>query len=90
MVIQENTSNHNFFKEKITMQKSRLAYILLGIFLGCWGIHNFYAGYNNKAIIQLLISIVSCGFLTWVSFIWAIVDIVTITTDANGVPMLEN
>jgi TM2 domain-containing membrane protein YozV len=72
------------------MPKSRLAYILLGIFLGSWGIHNFYAGYTNKAIIQLLISVISCGILTWVSFIWAIVDIVTVTTDANGVRMIES
>ena len=72
------------------MPKSRLAYILLGIFLGSFGIHNFYAGYTNKAVIQLLITLVSCTTLSWVSFIWAIVDIVTVTTDANGVRMIES
>lgn len=27
--------------------KSRLAYILMGLFLGGLGVHNFYAGYNG-------------------------------------------
>ncbi|MBQ3218003.1 MAG: TM2 domain-containing protein [Akkermansia sp.] len=31
------------------MPKSRLAYILLGVFLGSLGIHNFYAGYTCSA-----------------------------------------
>ncbi len=50
--------------------KSRIAYVLLGLFLGNLGIHNFYAGYTNKGIIQLLLTLVSwhsnhpiaCGF----------------------------
>lgn len=72
------------------MPKSRLAYILLGIFLGSFGVHNFYAGFTNKAIVQLLISVVSCGILSWISFIWAVVDIITTTHDANGIRMLES
>lgn len=72
------------------VQKSRLAYILLGIFLGSLGIHNFYAGYTTRGVIQLLITVVSCGTLSVVSWIWAIIDIVTVTKDANGVDMLAN
>ena len=67
------------------MPKSRLAYILLGVFVGSLGIHNFYAGYTGKGIAQLLISILSAGFLSWATFIWAIVDIITVTKDAQGV-----
>ena len=69
--------------------KSRLAYILLAIFLGGFGVHNFYAGYNRKAVIQLLLTI----FLGWTVvvaiavFAWVIIDIIQVTADANGVPM---
>lgn len=66
--------------------KSRLAYILLGLFLGGLGIHNFYAGYNGKGIAQLLMSILSFGILTPVVGIWVIVEIITVTKDVQGVP----
>ncbi len=65
--------------------KSRLAYILLAVFLGSFGIHNFYAGYKSKAIAQLLISILSLGILSPISWIWAIVEVCTVTKDADGV-----
>lgn len=68
--------------------RSRLAYILLGLFLGSLGVHNFYAGYIGKAIAQLLITLL----LGWLLFplvgvvIWVIVEICTVTKDARGVP----
>ena len=69
--------------------KSRLTYILLALFLGGFGIHNFYAGYNRKGLIQLLLTVLSCGILSLVSVIWAIVDIVNVTKDANGVDFIS-
>ena len=42
--------------------KSKMAAGLLGIFLGHLGVHNFYLGYTNKAVIQLILSIV--GYIT--------------------------
>ena len=66
--------------------QSRIAFILLGVFLGQFGIHNFYAGYNGKAIAQLLITI----FLGWLIlpyiavFIWMIIEVATIDVDASG------
>lgn len=42
-------------------QKSKMAAGILGIFLGCFGVHNFYLGYTAKAVIQLVCTIV--GFL---------------------------
>lgn len=39
--------------------KSKILAGLLGIFLGCFGVHNFYLGYTSKAVIQLVLSIVS-------------------------------
>lgn len=66
--------------------KSRLAYILLGLFLGGLGVHNFYAGYNGKGIAQLLMSLLSVGILTPVVVIWVIVEIITVTKDVKGIP----
>lgn len=66
--------------------KPRLAYILLGIFLGTLGIHNFFAGYTGKGIAQLLITLLSCGVLSIVVFIWNIIEICTVTSDSKGVP----
>ncbi len=54
-----NTGNMN------PQAKSKMAAGLLGIFLGAFGVHNFYLGYTGKAIAQLLISILSCGFLAF-------------------------
>ena len=47
---------------------------LLAIFLGWLGIHNFYLGFKGKAIAQLLISVLSVGFLAFISIIWSFVE----------------
>ena len=69
--------------------KSRLAYILLGIFLGGLGVHNFYAGYTGKGVAQLLLSLLSLGFLSLVVYIWVIIEIITVTKDAKGIPFVS-
>ncbi len=69
------------------MSKSKVAFVLLGVFLGSLGIHNFYIGRTKQGVIQLLISLLSAGLLSFVSWIWAIVDICTINTDASGTPL---
>ena len=37
---------------------------ILGIVLGAIGIHKFYLGYTKEGVIMLLVSVVSCGFLS--------------------------
>lgn len=69
--------------------KSKIAAGLLGIFLGCFGVHNFYLGYTGKAVAQLLITILSCFFLSFISAIWGLVEgililVGNINVDANG------
>jgi TM2 domain-containing membrane protein YozV len=64
--------------------KDRVAYVLLAVLLGI-GIHNFYAGYTTRGLIQLLVSILSCGILWFFMWIWAIIEACTVTQDANGV-----
>ena len=70
-----------------TPAKSKVAFVLPGVLLGSPGIHNFYAGRTKQGVIQLLITLLSFGTLSLVSWIWAIVDVCTVNADANGVPM---
>lgn len=73
-------------------QKSKLVAGLLGIFLGSFGIHNFYLGYTGKAVAQLLITLLLCGGA--ISFIWSLIEAILIFTDyinvdGNGMPLKE-
>ena len=65
--------------------KSRVVFVLLAIFLGAFGAHNFYTGYNKKAVIQLCISVCTCFYASPISWIWAIVEACTVTMDDDGV-----
>ena len=65
--------------------KSKMAAGLLGIFLGAFGVHNFYLGYTGKAVAQLLITILSCGFLAFASSIWGLIEGILILTGSINV-----
>ncbi len=65
--------------------KDRVAYVLLAVFLGNLGIHNFFAGYTSRAVTQLLICLLTCGIGGIGTWIWAIVEACTVEQDANGV-----
>lgn len=82
--------------------KSKMVAGLLGIFLGCFGVHNFYLGYTGKAVTQLVLTIVgivlSCifvgAFLVLGVWIWALIEGVMILTgsisqDAQGNPLAD-
>lgn len=74
--------------------KSKLAAGLLGIFLGAFGVHNFYLGYTGKAIAQLLITVLSCGCLSFASGIWGLIEGILLLTgsinvDGNGNPLRD-
>lgn len=77
-------------------QKSKFAAGLLALFLGCFGIHNFYLGYIGKAVAQLLISLlgglITCGVALAGVAIWAFIEGILILTgsisqDAKGIPL---
>jgi TM2 domain-containing membrane protein YozV len=69
--------------------KTRVAYVLLGLFLGGLGVHNFYAGYTGKGVAQLLLTL----FLWWTIIVpvgvtvWIIVEVCTVDRDAYGNPL---
>jgi len=74
--------------------KSKMAAGLLGIFLGCFGVHNFYLGYTGKAVAQLVITLVSCFILSPVSAIWGLIEGILILCgkidhDAKGMMLTD-
>ncbi len=71
-------------------QKSKIVAGLLGIFLGGWGIHNFYLGNTSRAVIQIVVTLVTCG----IGSVWGLIEGImilcgSIKTDANGVPLKD-
>jgi TM2 domain-containing membrane protein YozV len=73
---------------------SKMVAGLLGIFLGGLGFHNFYLGYNQRAIIQIIVTFVTLGF----GAIWGFIEGILILVaqpgtprsfDAAGVPLTQ-
>lgn len=82
--------------------KSKIAAGLLAIFLGAYGVHNFYLGYTKKAVTQLVLTLVGIplccvvvgAFMILGVSIWGLVEGImifagNINTDANGVPLAD-
>lgn len=67
-------------------RKNRTTFLLLGVLLGAFGAHSFYAGSWKKGFVQLGITVFSLGFAGIMVWIWAVIDICTISTDNQGVP----
>jgi TM2 domain-containing membrane protein YozV len=71
----------------LTMNNSdrfRWLFVLLAIFFGQLGIHNFYAGYNFRGICQLLFTLVTFGWLSFLMFILNICEAIFVTSDSDG------
>lgn len=75
-----------------TPLKSKMVAGLLGIFLGGFGVHNFYLGNTNKGIIQIVVTLVTCGL----GAIWGTIEGILIlvgnesfSTDAEGRPLTD-
>ena len=50
--------------------------------------HNFYLGNNSRAVIQIILTVVTCGLASLWGFIEGIMILCgNINTDANGVPL---
>lgn len=74
--------------------------LLVGILVGIYGVHNLIAGYSTKGTQQIVASIVAwicivlnffvpfigcVSLVIWlVLLIWTIVDVATVTVDAQG------
>lgn len=64
----------------VTQGKSRVAYILLGLFFGGMGLHDFYAGFAGKGLLKLIISFLGIGF-TFVGSLGAVATFASETAD---------
>lgn len=66
--------------------KSRGIYIILGLFLGIFGVHDFYAGRYRRGV-DILLCTVLLGWLVIgliISIIIVIVELCTVTEDGDG------
>lgn len=92
--VEDNSSNASSttYTEPASGSKSKIAAGLLGIFLGCFGVHNFYLGYTGKAIGQLCLTLIGwilCGLGPIIAGVWGLVEGILILTgsisvDADG------
>ncbi len=106
--VQENTTNTDTNTkvegEKAPELKSKMAAGLFGIFLGAFGVHNFYLGYTTKAIIQvtvtsiaLLLSCCTAGLTAFIASgigIWGLIEGIlilagSIKVDGKGNPLKD-
>lgn len=98
----ENTTNNTNAPQNGTVYansapKSKVCAGLLGIFLGCFGVHNFYLGFTGKGVAQLLLTLIGwvlCGLGPVVAGIWGLIEGIMLLTgsidkDASGNPLGE-
>ncbi len=70
--------------------KKKMVAGLLGIFLGGFGAHQFYLGNTKRAIIEIVVTCVTCGIGGWWGIIEGIMILMgKIDTDANGNPLVD-
>jgi TM2 domain-containing membrane protein YozV len=73
--------------------KSAVGAGLLGIFLGVFGVHNFYLGYKSKAIVQLILGLTVV--FAPISWVWGVIEGImillgSINVDGNGKPIKKD
>ncbi|WP_306215098.1 TM2 domain-containing protein [Actinoplanes sp. RD1] len=70
--------------------KSKLVAGILGIFLGSFGVGRFYMGDTKTGVLQLVVSLVTCGAGGLWGFIDGILILVNGGVDGQGRPLREN
>lgn len=71
-------------KHDVPTTGARLVAGLLQLFLGGFGIGRFYLGYTNIGVIQIVVTILTCGIWLDMGLIDAILIISGNVPDANG------
>lgn len=72
-----------------TSTKSKIAAGLLGVFLGMFGVHNFYLGKTRTAVIQLLLTLVGWmlfGIGPAIAELWGLIEGILILVSKPGSP----
>ena len=81
-------ANGNPQKHFSSQESKRIIAGILGILFGSIGIHKFVLGYTKEGLIQIGLSIVSCGILSIIGFIEGIIYLTK--TDEEFVEMYQN
>ena len=72
--------------------KQLLVGVLLALFLGVFGVHNFYLGHTGRGVAQLLITVLTLGLGSIITGIWALIELIMMATgslhDAQGRPLV--
>ena len=55
----QQTTNDSIYRRRAA------SWSLLGIFLGGFGVHRFLLGYTTIGIVQILVTLITCGFGAW-------------------------
>lgn len=73
----------------VAASRRRIIFALLGIFLGFFGAHNFYAGYTRIGILQLVLTGLATllGFNLIFTWLWALIEVLFVHNDSQGVPL---
>ncbi|MDG4770663.1 MULTISPECIES: TM2 domain-containing protein [Micromonosporaceae] len=69
--------------------KSKIIAGVLGILLGGFGVGRFYTGHTKIAVLQLVVSVVTCGLGSLWGLIDGILVLVNGGTDAQGRPLRD-
>jgi len=67
--------------------KNRSLFMLLGLLLGAFGVHNFYAGYILRGAFQLGLTCATLFYGGILSWCWALVEILVVSRDALERPI---
>ncbi len=73
--------------------RSAAVYLLLAFFFGFLGIHNFYAGYVWRGLIQLLMTLFAAVFMfipLLIVGIWVFLEICFVRTDVHGIDFIPS
>ncbi len=86
------TNITNINTNPATAPKSKICAGILALFFGTLGVHNFYLGYSSRGIVQLLLTLLTCGLGAFVTGVWALIEAImlftgSIAVDANGTPL---
>lgn len=86
-----STQNDFQFATKRVSNRSRLAMLLLSIFVGVFGIHRMYAGKIISGVFQMLITLTGFGVI--ITSIWVLFDFIFIVIgsfrDSTGAYITE-
>lgn len=71
--------------------QSRISYVLLGLFLGGFGIHNFVAGYVVRGVCQAVLAVILIAseapdVTLLIPGLWVLCEVIVVKEDAHGTP----